>query len=96
MASAVCCFAYGKPIALIDTNTVRVVGRYFGFQTHAESRRRKPVRAAVLAVTSRRNARKYNMAFLDFAATLCKAIKPSCVKCPLQERCSYGQKALNI
>src|SRR5579884_1512194 len=44
VASAVCCFASGQAIPIIDTNTVRVVGRLFGVATHAESRRRSPIR----------------------------------------------------
>ena len=95
VASAVCCFAFNQPVPVIDTNTVRVAGRYFGFQTHAESRRRKPVRETIAAVTSRTNARLFNMAFLDFAALTCKAVKPECPVCPLRFRCVYGQNRLN-
>jgi A/G-specific DNA glycosylase len=94
VASAVCCFAFNQSLPIIDTNTVRVVGRYFGFETHAESRRRKPVRETVAAVTSRTNTRLYNMAFLDFAALICKAVKPECPICPLRFRCVFGRNRL--
>ena len=96
VASAVCCFAYNQAMPIIDTNTVRVVGRYFGFKTHAESRRRKPVREVIKAVTSKTNARRYNYAFLDFAALVCKAIEPECPNCPLRNKCIYGQAKLRI
>jgi len=91
VASAVCCFAFGKSLPIVDTNTVRVVGRYFGFETHAESRRRRSVREAVIAVTRRRSIRQYNYSFLDFAAIICKASQPQCNNCPVQQYCIFGQ-----
>jgi A/G-specific adenine glycosylase len=94
VASAVCSFAFNKPMPVIDTNTVRVVGRYFGFPTHAESRRHGAVRELVAAVTGKRNVRAFNLAFLDFAALVCKAISPKCSACPLRQRCDFGQKRL--
>lgn len=94
VASAVCSFAFNKPLPVIDTNTVRVAGRFFGFKTHAESRRQKSVRQVVTAITSRNNTRAYNYAFLDFAALVCKAINPECTICPLRYRCDFGQKRL--
>lgn len=94
VASAVCSFAFNRSMPVIDTNTVRVVGRYFGFRTHAESRRIRAVRKTVEAVTSHRNTGNYNHSFLDFAATICKAIRPECSICPLRQHCVYGQQRL--
>jgi A/G-specific adenine glycosylase len=94
VASAVCCFAFNKRMPVIDTNTVRVVGRYFGFKTHSESRRRTQVRETVAAVTGSRNARAFNLAFLDFGALICKAANPKCPTCPLRHRCAYWEKRL--
>lgn len=94
VASAVACFAFDQPMPLVDTNTVRVVGRYFGIPTNAESRRRKPVRQSIAAVTTRRNTGQFNRTFLDFAALCCKAIDPDCRHCPLRNRCAFGKKKL--
>lgn len=92
VASAVLCFAFDEPVSIIDTNTVRVAGRYFGFETHPESRRRKPVREAIVAVTSQTNTRSFNMAFLDFASLVCRAADPRCSICPVRSCCVIGQK----
>ena len=94
VASAVCSFAFDEPRAVIDTNTVRVVGRYFGFPTHAESRRNNFVRDAIRAVTDVNNPRLFNQAFLDFGSIVCTAINPKCVSCPLRTNCIEGQKRL--
>ncbi len=96
VASAVCCFAFRKQLSIIDTNTVRVAGRYFGFLTHAESRRRSLVREIIVAITSRRNTREFNYYFLDFAALVCKPNNPDCLICPLRNRCVFGHKRLRL
>jgi A/G-specific adenine glycosylase len=41
IAGAVCCFAWNLPEPLIDTNTVRVVGRVFGLESRESSRRNR-------------------------------------------------------
>lgn len=95
VASAVCCFAFNQPMGLVDTNTVRVAGRYLGFETHAESRRIKSVRNAVNALTSMRHPRSFNYAYLDFAAIICTARNPKCEMCLLRTRCVFGILKLN-
>jgi A/G-specific adenine glycosylase len=94
VASAVACFAFGQTRTIVDTNTVRIIGRYFGFRTNPESRRRNAVKQIIFAVTSQRNTKEFNWAFLDFAALICKAIDPDCLHCPLRSRCAFGRKRL--
>lgn len=92
VASAVCCFAFAQAISIIDTNTVRVAGRLFGVPTHAESRRRKPVRRILEGLLDRKNPRQYNFAMLDLAALLCTPANPQCAHCPLVSCCVTGQE----
>lgn len=92
VASAVCCFAFGQAISIIDTNTVRVAGRLFGLPTHAESRRRKPVRTLLRGLLDQNNPRAYNYAMLDLAALLCTPLNPQCARCPLVSCCVTGQE----
>lgn len=90
VASAVCCFAFGQPVIISDTNTVRVVGRLFGVTTHAESRRRRPVREMLRSLLDERNPGSYNYALLDLAALVCTPRGPACDRCPLLRHCSTG------
>ena len=60
VASAVCCFAFGQAVMIVDTNTVRVAGRLFDIPTHAESRRRKPVRMLLQALLDQKDPKSYN------------------------------------
>lgn len=92
VASAVCCFAFGQAVMIIDTNTVRVAGRLFGIPTHAESRRRKPVRALLEALLDEEDPESYNYAMLDLAALICTPTNPNCSACPLLSYCVTGQE----
>ncbi len=95
VASAVCCFAFGQPRAVIDVNTVRVAGRIFAIPVHAESRRRKPIRQLILGMLDEKHPRQYNYALLDLAAQVCTAKDPDCAHCPLLQYCRTGQGNLN-
>lgn len=91
VASAVCCFAFGQAFPIIDTNTVRVAGRLFGIATHAESRRRQPIRQLLSDLLDKHNPRAYNYALLDLAALICTPPRPLCEICPLVRYCATGQ-----
>ena len=90
VASAVCCFAFNQTVPIIDTNTVRVAGRLFGIPTHAESRRRQPVRRLLKNLLDYQNPRIYNYSLLDFAASVCTPVSPHCEDCPLSSHCVMG------
>jgi len=94
VADAIRCFAYHEPIALLDTNTVRVAGRYFGFPVHAESRRRAPVKRAVACLVDPHEPRASNLALLDLAATVCRSEQPRCASCPVATGCTWRQAEL--
>jgi A/G-specific adenine glycosylase len=91
VASAVCSFAFGQPIPIIDTNTVRVAGRLFGIVTHAESRRRRPIRHLLTDLLDERDPGAYNYHLLDLAALVCTPAHPRCDSCPLVRYCATGQ-----
>lgn len=94
VASAVCCFAFGQAVIIVDTNTVRVLGRLFNIPTHAESRRRKPVRVLLQSLLNQKNPKSYNYAMLDLAALICTPANPKCQVCPLLSYCATGQKQI--
>jgi A/G-specific adenine glycosylase len=92
VAEAVRCFAFNEPAVIVDTNTVRVAARYFGFAYNAESRRRKPVIHAVACLVDEQQPASSNYALLDFAAVICSAQKPEHTRCPLAACCAYYRK----
>jgi A/G-specific adenine glycosylase len=89
VAGAVLSIAYGKKEWMVDSNIVRLFRRYFGIETSREGRRDKLVLQMARMYVSERNARKANLAILDFTALVCTPQRPKHETCPLQEECQY-------
>ena len=92
-ASAVLSVAYGKEEPLVDVNTARVLGRFFGFRSlpdvgdphlHALARR----------LTVGEKSLSVSWAILDFAALVCRARRPLCQRCPLSVSCASSGGAV--
>ncbi len=94
VAEAIRSFAFNERSVIMDTNTVRVAARYFGFDYNPESRRRKDIIHAVSHLVTHDNPAKSNYALLDFAAIVCRARNPIHEQCPLASRCKYYKKTL--
>ncbi len=90
IASCVLCFAYGKPVAVVDTNTVRVISRVVGFQLKDGLRRNKSFHRLANRLIDSINPRKYNFALFDLAHTHCKQRYPLCETCPIRALCVYS------
>lgn len=92
IAGAVRCFAWNLPEPILDTNTVRVVGRIFGLEIKDSSRRNRQYRDLVATLVDPDEPRTYNYALLDLADKVCmKKQSPDCLQCPILEWCKYGQ-----
>mgnify|MGYP001055804247 CR=1 FL=1 len=91
IAGATICFSLNEPVTLIDTNTVRVVGRVFGLDLSGEARRRKSVVLAIKETCDPDNPCDYYYSMIDLAHQICKVRTPLCVTCPLLDLpCAYG------
>ena len=94
IAGAVRCFAWNQPEPLIDTNTVRVVGRLFGLEIKDSSRRNRRFGDLVAGLVDREAPRAYNYSLLDLADQVCtKKRPPECGQCPVLSHCTYGLHA---
>jgi A/G-specific adenine glycosylase len=87
VSAAIRCFAFGERVPVIDTNTSRVVARFFGIPPRPELRRDARVRALLEQVVGKGNARYLNLAIIDLAALLCHPRVPACSRCPLDWAC---------
>ena len=95
IANAVLCLAYGKNVPLLDTNTVRVLKRVFSLMSTRKRVRDDPkMWEFVSSLIPKNRARNFNLAVLDFAATICLPKKPKCSICPLLAICDYGPSYL--
>ena len=92
IASAVRCFAFGYPEPILDTNTVRVVGRVFGVQVADSTRRSSAFRNFMKSLVPKKDPKTFNYALLDFGKTVCKARFQCCDSCILAPICATASK----
>ncbi|MFM7602889.1 MAG: A/G-specific adenine glycosylase [Pseudanabaena sp.] len=88
-ARSICANAFGRSAAVLDTNVARIIERFFGLQGERVKSRCKILWSAADAIAPDRDVSIWNLTLLDFGAMVCKARKPHCEKCPLQENCCY-------
>jgi A/G-specific adenine glycosylase len=82
-AAAVASFAWDEPVAAVDTNVRRVVGRWDGLE---RGPRDVSERAAELLPPGR--AAAWNQAVMELGATVCRARAPRCGVCPVAVGCA--------
>jgi A/G-specific adenine glycosylase len=86
-ARAVSCFGYDQPVACVDTNVRRVLGRICSGLVEA----REPA-ATSLALAERMLVREraadWNAALMDLGALICRARTPACERCPVARWCT--------
>lgn len=87
-ANATLCFAYDEPRPIVDANVVRVYNRIFDKEFDYRGEDTWSFAAAVLPAD---DARRYNLAILDFAAMVCQPKVPVCNKCFFTDFCHYYQ-----
>jgi len=75
---------------IIDSNVVRLYGRYFGYRTDAETRRKKWFIQLAYRLTPKQKFKEYNYGLIDYTREICK-IKPLCSICKLNRKCHYYQ-----
>ncbi|MBI2415415.1 MAG: A/G-specific adenine glycosylase [Candidatus Kerfeldbacteria bacterium] len=89
-ASAIAAFAFAQPVAIMDTNVKRVLGRILlGWRRLAELR---DDNAAAWALTEQvvptgTTAYNFNQGLMDFGALVCTAKAPRCPTCPMRRFC---------
>ena len=89
IASAVLCFAFGRPSVLMDTNTMRIARRV----TLEASRPIWRLRFSLHRLAgSKGTDAEWNQALLDLGALKCTARAPKCGDCPVLNHCSTGNE----
>jgi A/G-specific adenine glycosylase len=90
-AHAVACFAYRKPVPVVDTNVRRVVAR--AVHGHGDAHPPSPVRdyaEMVGLLPNPTTAPRFSAALMELGATVCLARAPRCGLCPLPA-CSWRE-----
>jgi len=84
-------FARGEPLALVDANFSRVIGRIFGYDMPRQPHKSEEVYALLesLVPSDPPLARAFNLAILDLGALICTPSSPACSTCPINAACYY-------
>jgi A/G-specific adenine glycosylase len=88
-AAIVSSFAFGEPVAAVDTNVVRIVERLMGARRTLPARE---VEQTAQRLMSRRAPGRWNQAMMDLGAQVCTSRAPSCNVCPLARWCSFRRQ----
>jgi len=86
-------FAREKPMALVDANFARVIGRVFDYEMPQQPHKSNEVYAFLESLTPDDPdiARSFNLAILDLGALVCTPDNPDCESCPISAACQYYQ-----
>jgi len=87
-ARAVLSFGHSIPVAVVDTNVERILGRVF--QTVLPKRPLTHLfQELASSLLPSESHRRYNLGLLDLGALICRYIDPLCPECPLTYICDY-------
>jgi A/G-specific adenine glycosylase len=90
-AAAVSSVAFGSPFAAVDTNTRRIVARFFlGEEPDGVSPRE--IHELAEAWLDRRDPGAWNQAVMDLGRERCRP-RPRCGACPLRVACRFAAEA---
>ena len=88
-AGAVLSFAYGRDVAVLDTNVRRVLARVFlGPRRTARLRGDRGLWALAERLVPAGRGYDFNQALMDFGATWCTSRRPRCPACPMRAFCA--------
>jgi len=91
--SAVLASAFHQRSAVLDTNVIRILDRFFGLRSSRPRAHTDPrLWHAARELLPRRNrmARIWNYAVLDFSALICRYRNPCCDGCPCRRLCRFS------
>ncbi len=86
-ASAITCFAFQRPVPVMDTNIRRVLGRLIAGQSDVDAAVGWTLAEAAVPSDGVR-ASAWHQALMDLGATVCSARRPKCGECPVNDLCA--------
>ena len=88
-AQAVMSFGHGVPVAIVDGNVERVIGRVFQTLLKSSSDG-NTIRRIASDLLPKEHHRSFNFALIDLGSVVCRPANPRCKDCPLQDLCDYA------
>jgi A/G-specific adenine glycosylase len=88
-ARAICSQAFGRSVAVLDTNVARILERFFGIEGGRVKSRCKTLWSAAETIAPDAEVGHWNLTLLDFGALTCTARNPKCSMCPVSAKCNW-------
>jgi len=87
-AAAIASIAFKEPVAAIDGNVRRVLGRLFYIRYDLNSGRGKlKITKYADSILDSLNPGRHNQALMELGAIICLPKNPKCIQCPLTSKC---------
>lgn len=87
-AGAIASIAFGRPVAAVDGNVIRVISRMLALESPPDDAGViKRCRETAAQWVSRQNPGDFNQAMMELGATVCRPRRPDCPQCPLRAMC---------
>jgi A/G-specific adenine glycosylase len=86
-SAAVQAFVHRQPVAVIDTNVRRVLGRALLGVCHPRPGLDRALRPLAVELVPEGRAAVWHHALMDLGATVCLARRPACERCPIEGHC---------
>ena len=94
-AAAVLSIAFGRPLAVLDGNVIRVLCRIFAIRADArKSSTQALLRAKAQSLLDRRRPGDWNQAVMELGETICLPENPRCAECPWGRSCAAKAQGL--
>jgi A/G-specific adenine glycosylase len=81
-AAAVASIAFGEPVAVVDGNVERVLGRVLGREVS-----KKEAWETAQKMLDLRRPGDFNQGMMELGATVCTPSSPKCAECPIRRHC---------
>jgi A/G-specific adenine glycosylase len=98
-AGAIMSFAFDRPGAIVEANTLRLYSRLLCFEENPRATRgQKVLWAFAEHLLPRKNIGPFNQSLMDLGATVCTPNDPNCPECPLLPHCraAYAERQHEI
>jgi len=94
-AAAIASWCYNEPCVAVDGNVSRLIARLFGIEDAINTPGgEKEVYSMAGELLDTSDPATHNQAMIEFGATLCVPVSPSCDDCPLAELCEARKRGL--
>lgn len=88
--AGVMCISFKKDNAMVDTNAVKIIERYFGYKTKKTVPYNDPnLWKFVKSLIPNGKCKEFNLGLIDFVSAVCTTKRPKHEICPLKSYCTF-------